>query len=173
MKLAVEFAKNKKAKIAFNPSSYQIKNSSSELAGFMPELEIIFVNRDEAIELIKNIKGKVKDDMKYLLKELKGLGVGVAVITDGEKGAYVTNGKDDLMSKAKLVGRNDTVGAGDAFSSGFLAGYIENGDIGRSLAWGIANSAGVVSRPGATNGLLKKKELKKQEIELINQIKRI
>ena len=139
----------------------------------MPALEIIFVNRDEAIELIKNVKDKVEDDMKYLLKELKDLGVKIAVITDGEKGAYVTDGSEDLMLKAKLIGRNDTVGAGDAFSSGFLAGYIENEDISRSLAWGIANSAGVVSRPGATNGLLKKKELKKQEIELINQIKRI
>jgi sugar/nucleoside kinase (ribokinase family) len=173
MKLAIEFAKNKKAKIAFNPSSYQIKNSPNELADLMPALEIIFVNRDEAIELIKNVKGKVEDDMKYLLKELKDLGVKIAVITDGEKGAYVTDGSEDLMLKAKLIGRNDTVGAGDAFSSGFLAGYIENEDISRSLAWGIANSAGVVSRPGATNGLLKKKELKKQEIELINQIKRI
>lgn len=170
MKLMLEFAKIKKARIAFNPSGYQIENNAKELAQILKDVEILFINRDEAIELIKKINGVVKDEIKSLLNDIKELGAKVVIITDGEKGAYATNGKENFYLKAEVIEKSDTVGAGDAFASGFLGSYIEDGDIKKALAWGIANSAGVVSKVGATNGLLTRKELKRQGEILIKKV---
>ncbi len=173
MKRIIEFAKNKKAKIVFNPSGYQIENDSKELIGFLKEIEIVFINRDEAIELVKKAIGKVKDDENYLLDEIGKFGAKVVVMTDGEKGAFVKTEKGIIKLKSKKVKKSDTVGAGDAFSSGFLASYIENGDVEKSLAWGIVGSASVVSKQGSTEGLLKKKELENQSEKLLSKIEKI
>ena len=49
----------------------------------------------------------------------------------------------------------DTVGAGDAFGSGLLAGLIRFEDFEKALKIAIRNSAAVLCRVGAQNGLLK------------------
>jgi fructokinase len=115
----------------------------------------------------------VKDDIQYLFEKLFPHGAKNIVITDGEKGAYVSNGEDIFYLAVTVNQKAETVGAGDAFCSGFLASYIENEDFKRSLAWGIANSGSVVSSVGGANGLLKKKDLKKQGSKLIENIKTI
>jgi len=174
-KKMANFAKSKKAKIALNPSTFQIdKKNYQDLVGVMKNLEILFVNRDEALEIIKNVQGEVKDDIKILSGALKKLGVKVVVITDGEKGAYAIDDNGVYHLTADMIEkRGDTVGAGDAFASAFLASYIEYKDIQKALCWGIANSASVVSQLGGTNGILKKKEVKLREKKLIKKVEEL
>ncbi len=158
----VEFAKEKKAKIALNPSSFQISKDAQVLKNFLDKIEILFINRDEAIKLIKNIESSVEDKPEKLMKKLIEYGMKVVVLTDGENGAYVTDGDNQLYTpivKSEII---DTTGAGDAFASGFLASFIEENDIQKGLKWGINNSAGVLTGWGATEGLLSKKELSKK-----------
>lgn len=169
----IDFAKEKKARITLNPSSFQISGDSKSLVNFMKNLDILFVNRDEALEIIKNIKGQVEDDIENLLDILKGFGVKMVVITDGEKGAYVKNDKGSYKLQADKIEKGDTVGAGDAFAGAFLAGYIDTEDVKEALCWGIANSSSVVSRLGATNGILSKKEIKKQTKDLLDKVEEI
>jgi len=65
------------------------------------------------------------------------------------------------------------VGAGDAFSSGFFAAYLEYNDVKKAICWGVMNSVSVISAMGGTNGLLKKKELIALEKDTLSTIKKI
>lgn len=171
MESVVKFAERKKAKLALNPSSYQISKEVNSLIEFLEYFEVLFINRDEAIEILQNKGVEVEDNSDYLLENIFKLGVKVVVITDGANGAYVYDGKEKLSLGIEAKTIVDTVGAGDSFASGFLSSYIEEGDIKKGLAQGIINSGSVVSSFGATNGLLSKKDLKKREREVLNKIK--
>jgi sugar/nucleoside kinase (ribokinase family) len=50
----------------------------------------------------------------------------------------------------------DRTGAGDAFGSGFVTGYIEKKNIADAIQLGTANATACLQQLGATNGLLKK-----------------
>ncbi len=66
-----------------------------------------------------------------------------------------------LFSPASADERVDATGAGDAFGSAFVGGYIlNNGDLEKSLKFGIINSGGVVGEYGAQNGILGRREIK-------------
>jgi len=175
MEEAISFAKKKKAKIALNPSSFQISSSeANKLVKFIPEIEIIFLNRDEAIELVQNAKGKVEDKIEFLFEELFSLGGKTIVITDAEKGAYVGD-RNSGVFHLKVIGEKkvETTGAGDAFSGGFLAAFMEGKSLQKALVWGIANSGAVISKRGATKGLLNRKELQRKELEMVDFVKKI
>jgi len=173
MEKIVEFAKNKKAKLIFVPSSYQIENDLEALSEYFEKFELIFVNRDEAIEILEKLKIKFEDKPEILLQEIQKLGFKNVVITDGAEGAYVYDGEKGLFLEVNKTKKIETVGAGDAFVSGFLSTFIDEANIEKGLAWGIANSGAVLTKIGATKGLLKKKELKSQEKDLFKKIKKI
>ena len=169
----VEFAEKKKAKICFVPSGYQIENDLEELKKYFEKFEIIFLNRDEAIEILQNLKIEFEDKPLDLLAKLKTLGFKVVALTDGAEGAYVADGKESFHLGITDTEKQETVGAGDSFVSGFLNTYIEDGDIKKGLAWGIVNSGAVLTQIGATKGLLKRKELKKQGAEMFKKIQKL
>lgn len=83
----------------------------------------------------------------------------------------VSDGKK-MYSAVPPVDRKivDTLGAGDAFGSGFLSEFIRTGDVEKSIQLGMANSVGNLSQIGAKTGLLKKGqgfegvEVKKEKI---------
>lgn len=172
-KLIKEFAKNKKAKIAFNPSGYQISNYSKELKEIFIDIDVIILNRDEALELVKNIEGRVVDDISILMEKIIQKENQVVAITDGGRGAYVGKKQEYYFLETSVKQKEDTVGAGDAFSSGFLASFMEDFEIKKALSWGMANSGSVISKIGASNGLLTKKELEKEAKNLIEKIEKI
>ena len=173
LKQIIAFAELKKTKLAFVPSSYQIENDIKELSKFFRYFEIIFLNRDEAIEILKNLNIDFEDEPLNLLQGVKSLGFKVVTITDGAEGAYITNGEESYHLETTDVEKQETVGAGDAFASGFLSTYIEDNDIRKGLSWGIINSGAVLTEIGSTKRLLKKKELKKQSEKIIKKIKKI
>jgi fructokinase len=169
----VAFSQDKKAKLAFVPSSYQIENDIKKLSAFFHKFEIIFLNRDEAIEILQNLKIKFKDEPSDLMEKIHSLGFKVVALTDGAEGAYVTDGKNGYHLGITDTKKLETVGAGDAFASGFLSSYIEKEDAKEALAWGIVNSGAVLTEIGSTKGLLKRKELKYQAEKNINKIKKL
>jgi sugar/nucleoside kinase (ribokinase family) len=148
---AVNFAKNKGVKIAFNPGTRQIKAGLEHLKYAYESAEIIFVNKEESEELL----GKPQDtQIKELLTCLRLVGPKVVIITDGGEGAYAYDGQKYLhmpIVPAEVVQRT---GAGDAFGSGFLAAYIEGKPIEECLRWGTVNSASVLGHVGPQIGLL-------------------
>lgn len=163
---ALEFEKLEReakrgVKIAWNPGKRQLDDYKTFIK-FLDSVEMLILNKDEAIELVKNDKprtSKVKlDDPRFLLKTIKHFGVRNVVITQGPRGAVAIDALGRFYYEpAQSVSERivDTVGAGDAFSSGLLAGFIRSNDFGRALTLGIKNSAAVLYRIGAQNGLLK------------------
>lgn len=141
-----------KAKIAWNPGSAQL-HRMSRMKKYLPKVKILLLNKDEALEFkkLKNIKG--------LIKYIQSLGPEIVVITDGSTGAYAYDGKTYYFMKALKVKSADTVGVGDAFSSAFTGALIYGNNIKTALKWGVSNSASVVKKIGAQNGLLSKRQI--------------
>ncbi|MEK7496382.1 MAG: PfkB family carbohydrate kinase, partial [Patescibacteria group bacterium] len=85
-----------------------------------------------------------------------------ALITDGANGAYYMNQTAIYHQSAFKVNPVNTTGAGDAFGSGFLAGFINsNSNAKTALHLGMLNATAVIMHNGAQKGLLTKSELLK------------
>ncbi len=157
----------KKPKIAWNPGEVQIKLGLAKLKKYLQNIDVLCVNKSEAIELVasvskyKNKSNRFLNNTRNLLRILKEYKPGIVVITRGENGSNAYDGETFYYQKANKVKKvTDTTGVGDAFNSSFVAGLeIYKGDIQKAMQLGIKNSASVVKRRGAQNGLLTKKEI--------------
>jgi sugar/nucleoside kinase (ribokinase family) len=94
-----------------------------------------------------------------IFRVLLAAGVKVVVITDGKNGSQATDGEALYWFPAYTAPVVDTLGAGDAFGSAFVAGMIRDGDIARGLELGAANGSSVVRYFGAKPGLLTAEEI--------------
>lgn len=145
----LELAKEQKregARIAFNPSEYLIK--AKNLREFLKLTDVLILNKEEAGLLVK---GEDK------LKGLYNLGPRIVVITDGERKVYCYDGKKVYTISPKKMKKVDKTGAGDAFSSGFVAGLIRNKPIEFCLKLGVREAESVIKHVGAKNNLLRMK----------------
>lgn len=168
LNLKTLFAKVKSSniKVMWNPGSIQLAAGKRVLQPFLEQTDILTFNKDEAIELVLSgmkLGRKNPNHLNrpvYLLNILREWGPKIVVITEGKKGAWAYDG--NKMYRQNSIGKKtvDTTGVGDAFGSAFLAGYAETGLINEALRWGATNSGSVISKIGAQNGLLYKKELK-------------
>jgi ribokinase len=83
----------------------------------------------------------------------------VVVVTNGPKGGRVfVKGAEQRFDS--LVARAvDATGAGDAFASGFVAGYLWQKPIDECVQLGLRNSTAVIQHFGAKTGLLTKDQI--------------
>lgn len=149
------YAKENSAKLIVAPSTSMIRDGYKNLKRLLLQSEIIFLNKNEAIEIAFNEKNKTTS-VSSLIKILHKLGPKIVCLTDGRRGAYCSDGQKIYHSPIKKVKTVDVTGAGDAFASGFLGIYIKGGTIEKALKMGILNSANVVRHVGTTKGLLTK-----------------
>lgn len=82
---------------------------------------------------------------------------GIAIMTKGPEGVSVSDGRylfSTCGTKEKII---DNTGAGDAFGSGFVSGFIHSkGNVEYSIQLGMANSVACLKKWGAKEGLLMK-----------------
>ncbi|SMC97059.1 carbohydrate kinase family protein [Lentzea albidocapillata] len=71
----------------------------------------------------------------------------VPVVKAGRDGCVALSGGERITARPPVVEPVDTVGAGDSFDAGFLAGWLRDGDLRAALALGAA--AGALSTRGA------------------------
>lgn len=162
-------AKENNIKIAFNPRQSNIHDNAGKILSLIPKSGILFLNKDEAIELVSkagNFDEKNLDNEKFLLQELKKLGVKIVAITDGRRGAWGTDGENNFFVEGQEIPAIDSTGAGDAFSSGFLAAYAKDKNLTECLQWGIANSSVVVQFYGGIQGLLDEDKIMEKAKEI-------
>jgi sugar/nucleoside kinase (ribokinase family) len=76
----------------------------------------------------------------------------IPVVKRGGRGALARSGDVLLNARGPAVTPIDTVGAGDGFDAGFLAGWLASGDLSQSLAWGCACGALSTRATGGTAG---------------------
>jgi ribokinase len=155
-KEAVDWAKVMGAKIAFNPGTRQIKAGIDHLKYAFEKAEVLFVNKEEAEDLLQAVGGA---DVKYLMSELRKRGPKIVAITDGPGGTYAHDGGKYWhmpIVPAEVVERT---GAGDAFGSGFLGAIILGKGLKEAMRWGTINSASVLEHVGPQAGLLNQEKM--------------
>lgn len=150
--------------IAYNPGQHNIKDDAKEVFITLPFVDVLLLNKDEAIELL--LQSEVRpsdvelDDERYLLSALVSAGAKVIGMTDGKRGAWATDGTEywycPIHTRGSVV---DSTGAGDAFGSGFFAAHLMELSLSEALQYGMANSGSVVGFYGAIEGLLVPSEM--------------
>ncbi|MFA5247645.1 MAG: carbohydrate kinase family protein [Patescibacteria group bacterium] len=150
--------------VVWNPGIVQLKAGVTKLKKYLKKTEILFVNKDEAIELAisenkyKKQSEKLLKDDRALIEALKNFGSKKVVITDGENGADYFDGEIFYHGNPLRVPENkiaDTTGIGDTFCSTFVAGLeIYQGDFKKAMKLAMKNAASVLKKSGAQNGLM-------------------
>jgi len=163
-KKALQFIEENKAVLAFNPGSRQLREGKDVIKYVLKKTSILFVNKEEA-ELILFKKETTKDDIEYvkeLLQKIQKLGPKTVVITDGKKGSYALSEHGEFYSQDVTPGKIvERTGAGDGFTSGFIAASLYGLSVPQCMEWGASNATGVVSKIGAEAGLLTKLEMER------------
>ncbi len=144
--------------VFWNPGMRQILEPK-KIKVLLPFVSVLDVNKEEAERLALSLRMHYHG-VRGLLRALYQLGVSCVVITDGANGAYAYDGHQLAYHAALPVKLVNTTGAGDAFGSAFLAGYLATSDMQKSIGWGLLNSSSVVAGNGAQHGVLTLPELK-------------
>jgi len=147
-------------KFAWNPANVQLKAGAKKLSSWLKKLDVLIFNEDEACELVLSAQ-KTKDlRVRNLIKIVHQMGPKIVVITVGKKGAYAYDGHKFYFQRpwpSKVV---NITGAGDSFSSGFVASlFYKPKNLRQALIWGVRNSASVIHCIGAQEGLLTKSQI--------------
>jgi len=159
----VGFAHKNGIRISFNPGNSQLSLPKEELLKIIEKVDVLILNQEEASILT----GLPYNKEKEIFRKIDDICPGIAIMTKGPEGLSVSDGKllySTGGTKEKII---DNTGAGDAFGSGFVSGFIRsNGDIEKSIQLGMANSVSCLKMWGAKEGLLRKGQpFKKAEIK--------
>ncbi len=148
---------NPSVHLAFQPGTFQMEAGTERLKRIYARSSILLLNREEAVR----VGGGNYDDMHDLLDKLHQLGPQVVVITDGPKGAYASDGTQRLFMPPYPDPKPpfERTGAGDAFSSTFVAAAAKGLSLEEALRWAPINSMSVVQKVGGQAGLITEKEL--------------
>ncbi len=142
-------------KIVLNPGAQELQMPS--LVRFA---DVLLVNADEAAQLVG------KQDPERMVRKLAAFGPETVVITDGKKRITALHEEKVYTVMPYDVPIQSTLGAGDAFASGFVAGIIQHAEMEMCLKLGCLNAASVIRHVGAKVSLLRKKDLERFEKSL-------
>lgn len=152
LKKIFNFAHKNKINILYNPGSRELRTGLKKLRPFLKKVNILILNQEEAAYLTKIDYKKEKQIFQKLDKIVRN----ILIMTQGKRGVTVSDGKYFYRAgipKSKVI---DRTGAGDAFGSGFLSGFIRTNNINYAIQLATANSTSVIRFHGAKFGLLKR-----------------
>jgi len=167
-KKVFNFIKNAKCLLAFNPGTLQIQEGHKGVADVLSITDILFVNKEEAARIVNYElrimnQGQNKEEIRQLLEMLHKLGPKIVAITDRENGSYVIDEKGEMFTYGTVpCAVVEKTGAGDAYSTGFLAAILHGLSIKEAMRWGAANAASVIEKVGAQQGLLHKNDMERK-----------
>lgn len=148
LKTIVAYAQKHDIKIAINPGKGEIKEKKL-FKELLPAFSILSLNKEEMGMLFSG------DSAKELAIE-GAKHVPLVLLTDGPKGSYACDGqklyKAGMYEDVPVI---DRLGAGDAFTSGFVAAIAKGETIEKALTLASANSTSVVSKIGTKAGILR------------------
>lgn len=140
-------------KISFDPGALYARKSFTSLKPIIKRSFVMLPNEKET----RLLTGK---DYEMGSKILINEGVSVVAVKLGERGCYVTNGKERHLVEPYEKELVDTTGAGDAFCAGFLYGLIKGRDLYQCGRLGNFVAARCISKMGARTGLPRLPDLK-------------
>ena len=124
----MDMARKNGVLVSFDPNiRLKLWSKEAAAAAILPMLEkadIVFTGEDESLLLFGE-----KSKQEYLEEYLRR-GAKIVALKNGKEGSIVSDGKEThtvpIYDVPQVV---DTVGAGDAYTAGFLFGYLEGRDI--------------------------------------------
>ena len=152
-KRLLTFAQERGIEVSWNPGIRELVQRETVIS-LLPLVKILIVNKEEGELLV----GK-----KEFWQKVFRLPVRTMVITEGKKGCWLVfpQQKEKTHYLPFSAQRRETTGAGDAFCSGLIGGFLAGVSPGEAVLWGLANAASVVEHFGAKQGLLTRRGLKK------------
>jgi len=139
-------------KVSLDPGEIYARKSLPTLKPIMKRCFVVMPSEGE----IKLLTGKGwKEGAKRLLKE----GASIVAVKLGEKGCYVTDGRQSRIVPPYKTSVVDTTGAGDAFCAGFLYGLIRKKDLYECGRLGNLVASRCIAKVGARTGLPRAHEL--------------
>jgi sugar/nucleoside kinase (ribokinase family) len=122
-------------------------DASATLTRLAAAADIVIASPDEL--------ALVADDEQRLLDA----GAREVVVKDGARGARVRTGGETIRAAAKRVRAVDSIGAGDAFSAGYLSGVLDGLPVAERLDRAVTLGAFAVGTRGDWEGLPTRDEL--------------
>jgi sugar/nucleoside kinase (ribokinase family) len=175
--------------VSCNPSRSQLTHKTDDLVNALKFCDILFVNAVESGYLMQtllkqqeapmlsfsrsthpallenymsfpdaNLNFSVRTMAPYLLES----GPKTIIITNGSEGVYLVTPRQIYFHQSIPTTFQFSLGAGDAFNSGFLGAYMQGLSIEYALMYGIANASSVIQYPDAKQGLLDLDTLQKR-----------
>ncbi|MFX1337209.1 MAG: carbohydrate kinase family protein [Promethearchaeota archaeon] len=152
--------------VILNPGMLIIDQSLKVIKELLEKIDIFILSQREFSTLL-NIQEKPEEKtIVENAKTLLGLGIHVLIVTIGERGAMlITNKRSELIPSTKVSQVVDTTGAGDAFSAGFIYGFVKNlsyafEDLKHNVKIGNFVAGKCIQELGARNGIPSPKEIK-------------
>ena len=151
--------------IAMNPSKFYLEKGAKNLKPFLDKIKVLILNKEEAAYMIGKEPSfaEATEGKREIFKKLDELVKGIAIMTDGPRGVWVSDGKKiyqaGIFKERKIT---DRTGAGDAFGSGFVAGLIMKEDIEYAIRLASANATSVVEAVGAHTTALTRNQFEKE-----------
>lgn len=180
-------ASNAGAIVAINPSSQQLTKDIAQLIQTLQHVAILVINTRESGLLMQGLLkesqspcfafletngpalltpylsfGSMSFTISDVMKQILACGPDIVIITNGAEGVYLAT-EDTLYFHPSIA--TDPVyslGAGDAFTSGFLGSYLHHIPLDTALINGIVNASSVIQYPDAKEGLLSFDEIMEQ-----------
>jgi ribokinase len=143
-----------KVKVTFDPGAVYARLGFMQLEPIINRTSVMMPNAGELALLTGKTDCKAGADL--LIDE----GVQVLAVKLGNRGCYVTDGKESFLVKpfkAKVV---DTTGAGDAFNAGFIYGLLSGKNIKEAGRMGNFVASRCITAMGARAGIPTLRELK-------------
>ena len=115
----------------------------------LPECEIFSPNEDETEAFVGVRPVGADASLRAALALYKRVKCKYIVIKQGDRGAFIYDGKHYFMIPSIRVGKTvDTSAAGDAFGAAMTASYLHDKDIKKAVKLGIVAGAITVTRMG-------------------------
>ena len=161
----LEFVEKTGTSLVFNPGSRQLREEKDMMHKVLEKSKMVFINKEEA-EIILTDKQTMENSREYiheLMKKIQKLGPCTVVLTNGKRGSYALDDKGEFHFHNTLDGKVvERTGAGDAYTSGFLAASLYGMSLPTAMEWGSQNATSVVGKVGAHPGLLSKHEMEER-----------
>ncbi len=142
------------AKLAYNPGTFQLRKGVKANKIILEHTELLSLNKEEAQFWVGDVH-----DPEELCRRLTKLGPKAVVLTDGRKGAYSYSSSGYFYIPEFPGPRFEATGAGDAFTTGYVAALSYGKPHKEALQWGPINAGSVVMKVGPQAGLLTRAQI--------------
>jgi len=164
---AAKIAQKSNISVILNPGMLIIEQSFDKIKPLLNQIDIFILSNREFVTLMEIKSNSLKKaDYVKSAEKLKALDIDIIIVTLGHRGALlIGDGKSEIIPPFEIEDIKDTTGAGDAFSAGFMYGYLQHIDLNfktltKSVKVGNFVAGKCIQQLGARNGIPSTNEIK-------------